>query len=233
MKGKTVLVTGANGGLGTIRDAGLSRCRGNGRWHLSKNSILLVFKSASFCSNSPLTFQLLKAPKVLLDQVIARSERIDVLAHTVGASPGGILAETDDATFRKMFESISTVPFLHFRAAIPGMRKTGNGRIVAIGSRAAMILVPGVGAYSASKAAHGFAHQNGSCRKQGCRNNSQRHFARHDRHTGEPQGDSECRLKQVGEARQYREPGRVAGRRSRDRCERRGHPRLRQRCLRS
>jgi NAD(P)-dependent dehydrogenase (short-subunit alcohol dehydrogenase family) len=36
---------------------------------------------------------------------------------------------------------------------IPHMRKAGGGRIVAIGSRAAVDLVPAVAAYAASKAA--------------------------------------------------------------------------------
>jgi NAD(P)-dependent dehydrogenase (short-subunit alcohol dehydrogenase family) len=39
------------------------------------------------------------------------------------------------------------------RAVLPGMRKTGSGRIIAIGSRAAESPGAGVGAYSASKAA--------------------------------------------------------------------------------
>jgi NAD(P)-dependent dehydrogenase (short-subunit alcohol dehydrogenase family) len=43
--------------------------------------------------------------------------------------------------------------FYVLRAVIPHMRRTGSGRIVAIGSRAAEDPGPGVGAYSASKAA--------------------------------------------------------------------------------
>src|SRR3984893_11037249 len=43
--------------------------------------------------------------------------------------------------------------FYLLRAAVPVMCKTGNGRIVAIGSRAAMDPGAGVGAYSASKSA--------------------------------------------------------------------------------
>jgi NAD(P)-dependent dehydrogenase (short-subunit alcohol dehydrogenase family) len=43
--------------------------------------------------------------------------------------------------------------FYVLRAVIPLMRRAGTGRIVAIGSRAAEDPGPGVGAYSASKAA--------------------------------------------------------------------------------
>ena len=43
--------------------------------------------------------------------------------------------------------------FQILRAAIPVLRRTENGRIIAIGSRAAVEPGAGVGAYSASKAA--------------------------------------------------------------------------------
>jgi len=43
--------------------------------------------------------------------------------------------------------------FYLLRSAIPVMRKSGQGRIIAIGSRAAEEPGAGVGAYSASKAA--------------------------------------------------------------------------------
>jgi NAD(P)-dependent dehydrogenase (short-subunit alcohol dehydrogenase family) len=90
---------------------------------------------------------------VLVDQVIARFERIDVLAHTVGGFAGGqSIAETDDDTFQRMFDINLNSAFYMLRAVLPAMRKTG-GRIIAIGSRAAVDPGPGVGAYSASKAA--------------------------------------------------------------------------------
>jgi NAD(P)-dependent dehydrogenase (short-subunit alcohol dehydrogenase family) len=62
-------------------------------------------------------------------------------------------AETDDTTFQRMFDVNLNSAFYLLRAAIPAMRKTGNGRIIAIGSRAALEPGAGVGAYSASKAA--------------------------------------------------------------------------------
>ena len=52
-----------------------------------------------------------------------------------------------------MFDLNLNSAFYLLRAALPAMRATGNGRIIAIGSRAAVDPGPGVGAYSASKAA--------------------------------------------------------------------------------
>ena len=45
------------------------------------------------------------------------------------------MADTDDATFQRMFEMNVNSAFHIFRAVIPCMRKAGGGRIIAIGSR--------------------------------------------------------------------------------------------------
>jgi NAD(P)-dependent dehydrogenase (short-subunit alcohol dehydrogenase family) len=86
--------------------------------------------------------------------VIARCDKIDVLAHTVGGFAGSsTIAETDDDTWQRMFDANLNSAFHILRAVIPEMRKAGSGRIIAIGSRAAQYPGPKVGAYSASKAA--------------------------------------------------------------------------------
>jgi NAD(P)-dependent dehydrogenase (short-subunit alcohol dehydrogenase family) len=86
--------------------------------------------------------------------LVARFGRIDVLAHTVGGFAGGqSVAQTDDVTFQTMFDLNVNSTFYLLRAALPVMRGTGNARIIAIGSRAALVPGPAVGAYSASKAA--------------------------------------------------------------------------------
>ena len=75
----------------------------------------------------------------MVEAVVARFGRLDVLAHTVGGFAGGqSIAETDDATFQRMFDLNLNSAFYLLRAVIPAMRKTGKGRIIAIGSRAAV-----------------------------------------------------------------------------------------------
>jgi NAD(P)-dependent dehydrogenase (short-subunit alcohol dehydrogenase family) len=152
MKGKVVLVTGANGGLGaTVTQAFLDA--GATVIGTSRNIRQADFNSPGFTA-MPSDISTREGAPVLIDQVIARFGRIDVLAHTVGGFAGGkSIAETDDATFQRMFDVNLNSAFYVLRAALPAMRKTGNGRIVAIGSRAAVDPGPGVGAYSASKAA--------------------------------------------------------------------------------
>jgi len=109
--------------------------------------------------NSPFTalpsrLDSLEAAKRSADAVITKFGKINVLAHLVGGFAGGpSVAETDDTTFRRMFEMNVDSAFHILRAVLPHMQKAGNGRIIAIGSRAAESPGAGVGAYSASKAA--------------------------------------------------------------------------------
>lgn len=151
MKGKIVLVTGANGGLGTaVTQAFLE---GGAKVIGSARDIQqTVFASADFTA-IPADISTGSGAKALIDQVAQKFGRLDVLAHTVGGFAAGQVIETSDATFQRMFELNVNATFYLLRAAIPEMRKSGQGRIIAIGSRAAEEPGAGVGAYSASKAA--------------------------------------------------------------------------------
>jgi len=96
----------------------------------------------------------LERAQTLVNQVMSCFGKLDVLAHTVGGFAGGsTVADTDDATFQKMMDVNLNSVFHMVRATLPTLRSAGSGRIIAIGSRAAMEPGAGVGAYSASKAA--------------------------------------------------------------------------------
>ena len=152
MKGKVVLVTGANGGLGTyvtqaFLDAGATVVGTSRKIQQSDfiNPSFTVLRGE---------ISTREGAKVLVDQVLARFGKLDVLAHTVGGFAGGqSIVDTDDATFQRMFDLNLNYVFHILRAAMSPLRTTGNGRIIAIGSRAALEPGAGVGAYSASKAA--------------------------------------------------------------------------------
>ncbi|MGC2197823.1 MAG: SDR family NAD(P)-dependent oxidoreductase [Terriglobales bacterium] len=152
MKAKVVLVTGANGGLGTyvtqaFLDAGATVIGTSRKIQQSD------FSSPSFTA-LPAEISTRQGANVLVQQVVARFGKLDILAHTVGGFAGGqSIPETDDATFQRMFDLNLNSVFHILRAAIPALRQTGDGRIIAIGSRAALEPGAGVGAYSASKAA--------------------------------------------------------------------------------
>lgn len=152
MKGKVAIVTGANGGLGTyvtqaLLDAGATVVG------VSRKIQQSEFTSSAFTA-LPAEMSTGDGARKMVEGAVAQFGRIDIVVHTVGGFAGGrSIAETDDGAFQRMFDLNLNSTFYFLRAVLPAMRKTGNGRIIAIGSRAAVDPGAGVGAYSASKAA--------------------------------------------------------------------------------
>jgi NAD(P)-dependent dehydrogenase (short-subunit alcohol dehydrogenase family) len=152
MTAKVALVTGADGGLGThvtstLLDAGFMVVG------LAPKIQTSTFDHPHFTA-LPAKLDSLAAAKSAVDTTIAHFGKIDLLAHLVGGFAGGqTIADTDDATFQRMFDMNLNSAFHILRGVLPHMRKAGTGRIIAIGSRAAENPGARVGAYSASKAA--------------------------------------------------------------------------------
>ena len=152
LAGKIAVVTGANGGLGrhvtqALLDAGATVVG------ISQKIQQADFDSSSFMALTADITSATGAQKII-DDTIAHFARLDVLVHTVGGFAGGTpVHEIDDATFQKMFDLNLNSTLYLLRSAIPAMRKTRNGRVIAIGSRAAVDPGANVGAYSSSKAA--------------------------------------------------------------------------------
>jgi len=103
MKGQVVLVTGANGGLGTyvtqaFVDAGATVIGTSRKIQQSD------FDNPNFTAIAA-EISTREGAKGLVDQVVARFGKPDVLAHTVGGFAGGqLIADTDNATFQRMFD---------------------------------------------------------------------------------------------------------------------------------
>ena len=152
LQGKVALVTGADGGLGTHVTRALLD-NGATVIGISRN---IQQSSSDTPSTDAFSADLssAEAAKSAVERIVTRFGRLDILAHLVGGFAGGkTVAEIDDATFLRMFDLNLNSAFYVLRAVIPHMRRAGSGRIIAIGSRAAEDPGPGVGAYSASKAA--------------------------------------------------------------------------------
>jgi len=152
LESKTVLVTGARGGLGTsvtnaFLDAG-ARVAG-----VSRSIQAADFAHPQFAA-FPAELSSGDAARQVAADVIARFGSIHALVHVMGGFAGGqSVAETDDATFEKMLDFNYRSAFYMARAVLPGMRAQGAGRILAVASRQAAEPAPMTGAYSASKAA--------------------------------------------------------------------------------
>jgi len=152
MNGKVALVTGADGGLGKVVTQALLEC-GALVVGTSRKIQAAEFTHSAFTA-IPADISAQEGAAALMKQVVSRFGKLDVLVHTVGGFAGGqSIANTGDETFQLMMD-LNLKPLIHIlRAAIPSLRESGTGCVIAVGSRAAVEPGPNVGAYSASKAA--------------------------------------------------------------------------------
>src|SRR5260370_18753708 len=152
MRDRVVFSTGAKGGLGSY----ITR-------RFLETGATVVGASLSISQQdfpgpnfTALAVDFTKAPAVndAAQSVIARFGRLDVLGHVIAGLAGGqSVGETDDAPWEQMRDLNLTSGFYVLRAAVPHLRKSGKGRIVAVGSLAAVDPHPQLGAYIAFKAA--------------------------------------------------------------------------------
>jgi len=149
---KIILITGAKGGLGAfVTNAFLeSGARVIG---VSQSIAAADFPHENF-SAMPADISTGGSAQNVVDAVVARWGRIDGLVHLIGGFTGGQTVDaTDDATLDRMLGMNYRSAFYMIRAALPHMRAQASGRIIAIGSKAAVEPQALVGAYAASKAA--------------------------------------------------------------------------------
>ena len=152
MKNSVVFITGAKGGLGSF----ITR-------RFLETGATVVGASRSISQQdfprpnfTALVVDFTKATAVndAVQSIITRFGRLDVLVHLLGGFVGGqTVAETDDDTWERMRDLNLTSGFYVLRAAIPYLRKSGRGRIVAIGSLTAVEPHSELGPYVTFKAA--------------------------------------------------------------------------------
>src|SRR5258708_2670575 len=151
MNNKVVLITGAKGGLGSFVT---QRFLATGATVVgtSRSISQADFPEANFVA-LPVDFTKASAVRAAVEAIVSRFDGLDVLVHVVGGFAGGqTVAETDDATWERMRDLNLTSTFYVLRAAVPHLRKSGKGRIVAIGSLTAVEPHPQLGAYITFKA---------------------------------------------------------------------------------
>jgi NAD(P)-dependent dehydrogenase (short-subunit alcohol dehydrogenase family) len=91
--------------------------------------------------------------KALVDGVIRRFGRLDILMNNAGITATGTIEATDADTWRRLLEGNVTSMFLVCKHAIPALRAAGGGSIINLGSTYGVVGVPGSGAYAVTKAA--------------------------------------------------------------------------------
>ena len=91
------------------------------------------------------------AGKAVVDGVVDRHGRLDVLVNAAGRALIGAVEETTDAELRDLMDVHFFGPVALTRAALPHLRGQGGGAIVQFTSLGGRLSFPGVGAYSATK----------------------------------------------------------------------------------
>jgi NAD(P)-dependent dehydrogenase (short-subunit alcohol dehydrogenase family) len=87
----------------------------------------------------------------VIDDVIARHGRIDVLVNNAGRTQVGALEETTEPELRYLFELHFFGPAALTKAVLPHMRHQGGGAVVQMSSVGGQVTAPGFGAYCATK----------------------------------------------------------------------------------
>jgi NAD(P)-dependent dehydrogenase (short-subunit alcohol dehydrogenase family) len=157
-EGKTALVTGAAGGIGSAIGR---RLAGEGAHVFIADVNEAAAKEVADalvgegCSAEPLVFDLVDpaASAVAVQQIIDTSGRLDILVNNAGVNRRGDLLSLTEKDWDLSF-AVNVNPLFHLcRAVLPHMIEAGGGAIVNIASQWGLYPAPGHMAYNVSKAA--------------------------------------------------------------------------------
>jgi NAD(P)-dependent dehydrogenase (short-subunit alcohol dehydrogenase family) len=150
MDGKVVVVTGASGALGrVVTETALSQgarvgsiCHATVQMAATKNRIELGGVDLSDAAQA----------KAAIDTVVAHFGKLDALINVAGGFAFETVAEGETNTWQRMYALNVLTALNASRAAIPYLVASSAGRIVNVGSMAALQSGAGMGPYAASKA---------------------------------------------------------------------------------
>lgn len=152
MNEKVVLITGANGGLGTP----VTKAFLNLGAHVVGASLRITASDFPHPNFEAMTVDFSRADQVrqAIKKIIASHGRLDILVHVLGGFAGGQpISQTTDATWEQMRDQNLTSAFYVLRETIPHLRNSRTGRIVVIGSLTAREPQANLGAYVTFKSA--------------------------------------------------------------------------------
>ena len=91
-------------------------------------------------------------PKALIDEVIRKNDRLDIVVNNAGTMTMSPVAETSDEEIERVFRINVFALLALSREALPHLIKT-QGSIINISSTVSTAVMPGISVYGASKAA--------------------------------------------------------------------------------
>jgi NAD(P)-dependent dehydrogenase (short-subunit alcohol dehydrogenase family) len=156
-EGKSIIVTGGTGALGQV----VTRCFLEEGAHVTVSWIveeearhlqdeLKEFSKSLTCVRADVTKE--NDVKVLAQEALFAARNIDCLVNLVGGYAGGLLWKTEEEIWNKMLSINLTSTFQCCRVIGEVMAQDARGRIIMMAARPALEDVPGIAAYSVSKA---------------------------------------------------------------------------------
>jgi len=152
--GATALVTGASSGIGAeiarclaqrgVRELILVARRRNRLESLAANLAL----DGVTCRVDPVDL----ADGAAVDALIARHPRVDLLVNDAGFGCADAFEATDPDLLQRMLAVNCAAVVRLCRAWVPAMASRGSGGVLLVGSTAGFVPMPGMAAYSATKA---------------------------------------------------------------------------------
>ncbi|GAA6159562.1 SDR family oxidoreductase [Ruegeria sp. HU-ET01832] len=140
-EGKTALVTGGRSGIG----------RAIAQRLLDEGAQVFTAQRGADANGLEADFSDPNSPQAVVDQVVDRAGRLDILINNAGMMQEAQVDEMSLEDWQRTLTVNLTAPFLLIKAALPHLRKEG-GSIVNIGSIEGLGSNPGHAAYCASKA---------------------------------------------------------------------------------
>lgn len=129
---RNILVTGASGALG--------------------GAVVAAFATDHVIAVSHPDYDLTR-PEEAVRALAAAPRPLHALIHLMGGFAGGAsVAQTDDATWRRMLLLNLDAAFFMARAAVPALLEQPGARLVFVGSRNAVLPAANLAAYNVSKA---------------------------------------------------------------------------------
>jgi NAD(P)-dependent dehydrogenase (short-subunit alcohol dehydrogenase family) len=152
MNEKVILITGANGGLGSAVTESFLR-QGATVIGASRKISGNTFPQPNFVPMA-VDFTSEQQTRNAVARIVSERGRLDQLVHVMGAFTGGQpISATTNQSWEQMRDLNLTSAFYVLRETIPHLRKSPNGRIIAIGSLAAKEAHANLGAYVVFKTA--------------------------------------------------------------------------------
>ena len=157
MKLRTILITGANGGLGlAIARTFLAEAPDNFVWlgvHNGRdNAEKLLAEQPDRCRLVTLDVTSAEAWKMAVAEIIAVHGRVDVLVNNAGRHEDALLGQMDPASWSRVLAVNLDSVFHGSQTVLPAMISQRSGRIINIASLSALLAPPGQTNYAAAKA---------------------------------------------------------------------------------